>query len=101
MKDAFGNPLAVGDRVMFGINKSSGTLYSIGKIVKLYPYMRDATKQYSPPDRVGIHVTQSSTPITQIRHKYSIDPILYTTNVVNLNCLIEKNNEPVQALDAK
>lgn len=77
MKDAYGNRLNLGDQIIYSTVRSSGTLYHIGKIVKLYPTKPDNGKSYQPPDRVAIEVTKTSG-----KYKFNNNPILYASNVV-------------------
>ncbi len=75
MKDSFGNPLKLGDRVIYGVPGCGGTEYVIGTISQLYPH-NNAGKPY-PPDRVSIE------PIKTARNiKFTKHPIIYASSVV-------------------
>jgi hypothetical protein len=76
MKDAYGNKLKLGDQIIYSTGGSSGTRYSIGKIVELHPSPPDTGQFYRPPDRVSVKVTKTS---GNVKIKSAI---LYASNVV-------------------
>jgi len=78
MKDAFGKPMSVGDKVIYATGSGSGTCYHQGMISKLY-LSKNGSKSYSPPDRVSIQVIKSSRKTT-----FSKEPVVYASNVVLL-----------------
>ena len=79
MKDAFGNKLKVGTKVIYSTSSGSGTGYFIGTVSKLYPHT-NSDKAYQPPDRVSVNVEK-----TTDRTKFTKDPIVYACNVVIWN----------------
>lgn len=78
MKDAFKNEIKEGDKVIYSTSGCGGTYYHVGKVVKLFPYKRDKTKNYNPPDRVEVKVKKSS------KSKFTKNPLVYALNVVVL-----------------
>jgi len=81
MKDAFGNKLVVGSKVIFSTSGGGGTEYTIGKVVKLYPYNPKSKAFYVPPDKVAVKPLKLSNGNNNI---YAKNPILYAANVVEL-----------------
>lgn len=79
MKDAFGNKLSVGDRVIYSTKGGAGTVYCIGTVTILHPCKNEKGKSYTPPDRVTVSVTSCSQ-----KQSFLKDPIVYASNVVLL-----------------
>lgn len=77
MKDAFGNKIDVGTRVVYSVHGSAGTVYIIGEITKLHPYVK-SNKSYTPPDRVQVKPLKASNKNFQPTK----EPIVYASNVV-------------------
>ena len=78
MIDAFGNHLEVGTKVLYSVKSGRGTMYALGKIVKLIPWVL-SQKSYQPPDRVEIEIDTTN----DGSHKFfTKNPILYASNVV-------------------
>jgi hypothetical protein len=77
MKDAFGNKLTAGMKVIYSTGGSGGTVYVIGHIVQLIPHKNDPNKSYCPPDRVEIAPEKTTRCI-----KFAKNPIIYASNVV-------------------
>lgn len=88
MLDAYNNKLKMGDQIIYSTGGSSGTLYHIGKIVKLYPSPPNTGQIYTPPDRVAIEITETSG-----RYKFNNNPIVYASNVVLIKGLTPKKGK--------
>ena len=77
MKDAFGNTLSVGDKIIYSVKTGAGTVYIIGKVDSLLPHKDKPNKLYTPPDRVSVAVEQSSP-----QQEFVKNPVVYASNVV-------------------
>lgn len=78
MKDAFGNNLRLGDKVIYSTG-GSPTAYVIGVVSELHPSKPKPNVQYYPPDRISINVKKTSKDMV-----FSKAPLLYASNVVLL-----------------
>ena len=76
MKDAFGNKLKVGSKIVYATG--GGPDYVIGTIVKLYPRKNDPGKSYSPPDRVMVEPEKTTRSV-----EFEKNPTVYASNVVS------------------
>jgi hypothetical protein len=72
MKDAFGNSLKLGDKVIYSVKSSEGTNYVVGTVSKLHPH--------DPLDRVTITPTKTTS-----QFGFTKDPVVYAVNVVILD----------------
>ena len=77
MKDAFNRDINLGNTVLYSTHDCGGTIYNIGKVVKLYPSI--STKIGWNPDRVRIQLELSN------QKSFSKNPILYAMNVIVLS----------------
>ena len=88
-KDAFGNTIGIGTKVLYSTAKGSGTDYVYGEVVKLYPCKEKRNSSYWPPDRVEIKPLKGSCDSNfEFRSK---NPILYASNVVDISKFIVKS----------
>lgn len=88
MKDAFGKDIEEGSDVLYSTGGGGGTVYHIGKVVRLLSEKKSTPKKNnnrtSPvnqwtPDKVEIEVSKSSSD-----YKMTKNPLVYASNVVVL-----------------
>ncbi len=78
MKDAFGNELVVGSKVVYN---ADGGMFCVGEVTKLHPHKPDKGKRYTPPDKVSVQVAKHSGPKAIV---FTRPSILYASNVMLL-----------------
>jgi hypothetical protein len=86
MKDAFGKEIKEGSRVLYSTGGGGGTVYHIGKVVRLLAEKESTPKassnRISPvnqwtPDKVEIEINKSSQ-----KNLMTKNPLVYASNVV-------------------
>lgn len=82
MKDAFGNSVDLGDKILYSTGGSAGTMYVVGTIAKVLKCKPNPNKNYYPPDRVEICPEKTTKGM-----KFAKNPVLYSSNVVKLSAV--------------
>ena len=93
MKDAFGQTVKLGAKVLYSTNSSAGTVYVIGKVVGLILCKPDPLKGYWPPDRVMVKVEKCNVKW----YKFSKDPTIYASNVIVMGGKLTKGYSPLRS----